>query len=552
MTGLPRHWRLGVVLLAALATFRNVTGLPFTIVDDPSFVVSNPFVIDPFGRGVVALLRTTSMGYPHTVTVLSLALDRLLFGTAPAGYHAVNLALHLSNVALIYSLALRFDASLRAAAAAAALFALHPIVVEPVCWVIGRKDLLSTALLLAGLLVFAGRRTEGERRVSLARWIAGDALCVAAMLAKPSALTAPGLVWVVLRCLRPAETFGRLALGLAPQVIAGALIVATGVSGLHEQGAVVERSRLGVLFDILRAWALQLQHLVWPRGLLVEYERTALGEPPRWVIGLATAATLALVLYVWRRFPRRSVERMVPLFVALAYLPVAGFLPTQHWTADSYFYLPLVGVAIGFATLVARGWPDLSGFAFVALALAIVSFVQVRTWTGAVAMFAPVAAAYPDDPRPLNRLAFAYAHENDFVSAARAYVDLEETFPEHPYNRGERAWAYAFLGDFRQSDGVLRRCAELGDAECTARLFVDLVARRREPRSVTPELLAATYPVAAPQLPRRLRGGGMRAIARWLRDAGLEDLARQADAEADAGEANAGPAPAASGRGVQP
>ena len=38
------HWRLGLVLLATLATFREATGLPFTIVDDPSFVVHNPFV----------------------------------------------------------------------------------------------------------------------------------------------------------------------------------------------------------------------------------------------------------------------------------------------------------------------------------------------------------------------------------------------------------------------------------------------------------------------------------------------------------------------------
>ena len=75
------------------------------------------------------------------------------------------------------------------------------------------------------------------------------------------------------------------------------------------------------------------------------------------------------------------------------------------------------------------------------------SFVQVRTWSGAVAMFAPVAAVHPDDPRPLNRLAYAYGSEGNAVASARAYVELEETFPEHPFNRGERAWAYAFLGD---------------------------------------------------------------------------------------------------------
>ncbi len=528
-----RHWRLGLVLAATVATFRDVVGLPFTIVDDPSFVVHNPFVAAPLGQGWIALLRTTSMGYPHTVTVLSLALDRALFGTAPAGYHAVNLLCHLANVALLYAVVLRFDVGVRAAAGAAALFALHPLVVEPVCWVIGRKDLLSTTLLLLGLLVCAGRRGDG-RPIGVARWAAGDALCIASMLAKPSALTAPGLVWIVLRCLRPDEPRRRLALGLAPQVAAGALIVLTGISGLHEQGAIVVRSHAEIAFDIVRAWSLQLQHLAWPRGLLVEYERTSEADPSLWVIGLAIAATGAIVVAVWRRWPRHSVGRTALAFVALAYLPVAGVLPTQHWTADSYFYLPLVGVAIAFATIVARWWTDLAGFQLVALGLAVVSFVQARTWSGAVAMFAPVAAHYVDDPRPLNRLAFSYAHENDLGAAARTYVELEETFPDYPFNRGERAWAYAYLGDLRRSDAVLRRCIELADAECAARLFVDVVARRRSPRRVSRALVAAAYPVAAPVLPTRLDVSGLRAVGDWLRTLGLADLAAHAEADAAA------------------
>lgn len=532
-SAMTSHWRLGVVLVATIATFRTVTSLPFTIVDDPSFVVHNPFVIDPFGQGLVALLRTTSMGYPHTVTMLSLAFDRYLFGTAPAGYHAMNVVVHLLNVVLLYALLLRFAVGRGTAAAAAALFALHPIVVEPVCWVIGRKDLLSTGLLLAGLLVFAGH-ADGTPRTSAARFAVGDALCIAAMLAKPSALTAPGIVWILLRSVRPGDSYARLVLGLAPQAIAGALIVLTGVSGLHGQGAVVERSSADVAFDIVRAWSLQLQNVVWPRGLVAEYERTAEGDPSALVIALACAATLALVLYLWRRHPRRSVERMALAFVALAYLPVAGFLPTQHWTADSYFYLPLVGVTIGVATIGARHWPGLAGFQYVALALAVLSFVQTRTWSGAVAMFRPVADRYVDDPRPLNRLAYSYAHENQPVAAARAYVDLDEIFPEHPFNRGDRVWAYAFLGDVEGSNAVVRRCIALDDAPCAARLFEDVVAGRRRSRDVTPELLAAAYPVAAPALTQRLNAQGLRTVAEWLRRAGLDELAGRADAAATA------------------
>jgi len=406
--------------------------------------------------------------------------------------------------------------------------------------VIGRKDLLSTTLLLAAMLVFAGGRAD--RRLGLGRFAVGDALCVAAMLAKPSALPGPALAWVLLRSVRPAEPRWRLGLGLAPQAVAAALIVLTGVSGLHEQGAVVVRTRPQIAFDIVRAWSLQLQHVVWPRGLVVEYERTSEGDPSLWVIVLASAATLAIAVYAWRRLRPRSVERMALAFVALAYVPVAGFLPTQHWTADSYFYLPLVGVTLAFATIVTRAWTDLAGFQFVALALAVLSFVQIRTWSGAVAMFAPVAARYVDDPRPLNRLAYAYAHENDPMSSARAYVDLDQSFPDFPFNRGERAWAYAFLGNLEGSDAVFARCIEAGDDECAARLFVEMVARRRSPERVEPELMASAYPVAAPVLPRRIGAAGLHAVAEWLRRAGLDELGRRADADAEAAAAAGAPA----------
>ena len=473
------------------------------------------------------------MGYPHTVTVLSLALDRALFGTNPAGYHAVNLLVHLVNVILLYALLGRFGADRATAAGAAALFALHPLVVEPVCWVIGRKDLLSTALVLGALLVAAGPRGEAGPS-SVRRWALVDGLVVAAMLAKPSALTAPALVWIVVRCLRPAESRRRLAVAVAPLVLAGAAIVLTGVPGLETQGAVVARTRAEVAFDVLRAWALQLRHVVWPRGLLVEYERTALHDPSGVTIALACAATLALVVYAARRLAPRSPGRTALVFVALAYLPAAGFLPTQHFTADSYFYLPLVGVALAIATIVAPRWERLRGVELVALGLAVLSCTQARTWSGAVAMFGPVAAHYADDPRPLNRLAFAYAHEHNEAAAARAYVELDGAFPDFPFNRGERAWAYAYLGDLRRSDAMLARCAEMHDAECAARLFADVVARRRDPRRVSRELLATVYPVAAEALPARLDAGGLRAVAVWLERAGLEELARRADADAAA------------------
>jgi hypothetical protein len=147
-------------------------------------------------------------------------------------------------------------------------------------------------------------------------------------------------------------------------------------------------------------------------------------------------------------------------------------------------------------------------------------------------MFQPVAEHYVDDPRPLNRLAFAYAHEGNAAAAARTYIELDQIFPDFPYNRGDRAWAYAYVGDSIGSEAVGARCVEAGDGDCAARLFMDVLSRRRNANQVTRELLAAAYPLAAPTLRERLNASGLRAVAAWLRGQELEELAQRADGDA--------------------
>jgi hypothetical protein len=86
------------------------------------------------------------------VTVLAFAGERALFGLEPAGFHAVSVLLHALVAVLAGLLARRAGAGAAAAALAASLFAVHPVVVEPVAWVVGQKDLLAAGLLLGALL----------------------------------------------------------------------------------------------------------------------------------------------------------------------------------------------------------------------------------------------------------------------------------------------------------------------------------------------------------------------------------------------------------------
>lgn len=528
-----RHWRLVVVLALAAFTFGRSVQFPYSLLDDRTYVQNNPLVAAPLGEGVVALLTTPAMGYPHTVTVLSLALDRRLFGPDPAGHHAVNVAIHLAVVVLGYVLLLRLGVRRSIAGVAVALLALHPLVAEPVCWLIGRKDLLATAFLLGALLIVAvGARGE---RPSPMRLAAVVGMAVLAMLSKPSTIVAPLVLWPFIRAVRPEWQRADALKVVVPTAIAGATILGASVFGLAQQGAFVERSSVDLLLDPLRSTTLQLQHLLWPRDLLVDYYRVP-GDPSALAMVSTVIAAIALLIYAVRRTAPRSLERLPFVSFVVCFLPVAGILPTAHWSADSYFYLPLVWVTFGLALVVPRHWPGLSGFPFIAAALVMLSVIQTRTWASPVATFAPVVARYPDEPRALNRLAFAYADEQNAVMSARVFVEIEERFPDFPFNRGQRAAAYHRLGNRPRADAILARCVALNDADCAFRFWLDVLGGTRTTRDASAALVGGTYERAASKLAQASTPAVLRTIAGWLREHGLEALARRAEADAAAKE----------------
>ena len=528
-----RHWRLLLVLVAAAIVFGRSVDFPFSMLDDRTFVLHNPLLANPLAQGLLGLLTTPSMGYPHTVTVLSFAVDHRLFGDEPAGYHLVNVLTHLGVVSVLYLLLLRLAVDRRIAAAAVAFFALHPLVTEPVCWVIGRKDLLATGLLLGAMTIAAGG--ERDARPSRSRLAAVVVATALAMLAKPSTILAPLLLWPFVRAARPAWMRSDALAVVVPTAVAALTIAGLSVFGLKAQGAFVERTRMEMLVDPLRAATLQLNHLFWPRDLLAEYYRVP-GDPTVLAMLTTLVAGAAATVYALRRTAPRSIERLAFVLFAIAFLPASGVLPTAHWSADSYFYLPLAFVTLLLATVGPRHWPGLVGLPFLAVALAVLSVSQTRTWSSPSAMFAPVVARYPGEPRPLNRLAFAYGEEGNDGMAARTFIDLENRFPDFAFNRGQRASSFDQMGDHRGADAIYLRCVRERDAECAMRYWVNVLNGKRRPEQSSTELVGAAYELAATQLAQASSPSVLRTVAASLRTKGLELLARRAEADAEAKE----------------
>ena len=95
--------------------------------------------------------------YLRQLTFFTFYLNHLLGGLNAAGYHVVNVAIHIANAVLLFLLLRRFVEQW-IAIAAAAVFLVHPIQTEPVLYVYQRSILLACFFSLLGLIALAERR----------------------------------------------------------------------------------------------------------------------------------------------------------------------------------------------------------------------------------------------------------------------------------------------------------------------------------------------------------------------------------------------------------
>ncbi len=170
--------------LLTLAVYGNslVNGFVW---DDEFIIVNDPAVRDLSGAATLMLSPDVVKPYYRPLNRASYLLDYQLFGMRPAGFHAVNVLIHLLNVLLLFLLGLRFFRTAAPAVLAAALFAVHPINAEAVNFLSARNTLLSLFFVLSSILVFH----EGLMRGSWGRLVLSGFLWFLGLLSKePAAL----------------------------------------------------------------------------------------------------------------------------------------------------------------------------------------------------------------------------------------------------------------------------------------------------------------------------------------------------------------------------
>ncbi len=232
----------------------------------------------------------------------------------------------------------------------ALLFALQPLVVEAVAEPSNREDLLVLLPMLIGLLCVA---MPVRSRIALN--LALVVCSFLAVLAKESGIAVPFifgascLLFGALRRCLPGLIGSLLVVGA---FLAASYVWRPDASGILATSPAPLADDLGTILLVqARIWSLQLWQIVWPWHLSAHYPPQSIGVFSQ---GLAFAVLSALGVAAF--FISRA-SRMAALGVAicvLALLPASNFLPQYHPIANRYLYVPLAGIALIVAAVVAR------------------------------------------------------------------------------------------------------------------------------------------------------------------------------------------------------
>ncbi len=441
---LLRALAVAVVVAASALTFRPVLDHGFLNWDDPQ-VALHPRLADPPAALAAWAFTTTDMQHYQPLSwlaygALATADDRA------AAVHGASLALHLLNVALLFWLTTRIlatgddDGNWWIPAATTALFAVHPMRVEPVAWASALPYLLSYAplLLSAGCWVAWLR---GGRSRSLA---AAVLLYAVSQLTRVTAPLYP-LMLVALAGAVPGT--GRRPRGDVLRAATVFALIAVPLA-VMEAGARSIETLAEVGFGPRLAWLLThpaeyLWRAVWP---VAASPLDVLPRAPQAQWGVAVVAAIAAVVVVALTAQLASARAAAATWGSylLLLLPVIGIAPSGlQLTADRYMYGPALVLSAALAVALTRAPGGLRQAALVAAGAAAVVFAQTAHagtayWHDSIALWSRAVALDADNDVALYNLAEAQVAAGDLPAAIATYDRLLVLVPDHALGRRRR------------------------------------------------------------------------------------------------------------------
>ncbi len=361
---IAEHFRrpaLFLSFLGALTFIVYYVSLSFQFAWDDVFqIVDNPLVRSwsnvprAFTSDLWFHMNRDQLYYRPLFTTWSI-FNYSLFKLQPWGWHLTAILLHIATVCVLFVFARRLPLPYWTAAAAAAIFALHPIHIECVSWISAASDTMVALFYMAAFASFLRFRDPLETKKL--RWRALSFVFLAcALLTKEMAVTFCAAVAAYVWFFPPAtvanfrQRLRQALLAGVPYALVTFLYLCIRKYGLHAVVASPEAQHHTLAESLLTlpyVLAFYLQKLLAPVGLTGLYYTPYVSSAAsaEFVLSIVALAVFAGLIWYWQK---RTGDPMVSFLGLWTLLTLAPALYLPNFTSgalvrDRYIYLPSVG-----------------------------------------------------------------------------------------------------------------------------------------------------------------------------------------------------------------
>ncbi len=478
----PAWLLFGLALLAHLPALRAVE----FHYDDGHSLVRNPHVDDlanlpRFFTDPTLFSENPADAMYRPVVLVAHALNRSLSSDHPAGFLAMNLALHvIAALLLLFVLTSLFSRG--GAFFGAALYAIHLLQTEVVNYVSARSESLAAVGMLLAVLSFLHYRTSGKN-LWLIALVGGQLL---ALGSKEVAIVTP----LLLLSIHWAVPAGRGRAARIGQLISAAIVVpylilyqsfrsATSDEPVRSVGPQMG-TQVKALIHYVRGFAIPVDLSISPQ--FSEGASLLTGPVP---IAAGVLASLALLLWrcrrLWPAFGLGALWWLICLSPTL-------IVPLNVLVNDHRPYLALGGIAMALGALGLRpsSLPDWILKGALPLVLVALTWQRAADWRTEISLWESAVREGPEVAAAHHNLAFAYHQKSRTQLARRHYEQAIELKPDYLRPLTNLGAIYRNAGELDRAEEVLSRAArsDPGSVEALNNLGLVFAARGQAERAM--------------------------------------------------------------------
>lgn len=507
-------WRqtlLGLLLIVVLGAlvYSNTFYSPF-VFDDIGAIVSDP------GGHVISLTRQYMLR-TRVIPYLTFDLNYRFGQLNVAGYHIVNITIHLLSAVAVYWLG--YYLSRRAfktrvfkvrgfyatnhwllGLLMGLLFAVHPLQTQAVTYVVQRLASMTTLFYLLALLGYVKYRLSASKKGLI--WALFSLLAaVLAMHSKEIAVTIPAAIvmieafffsatlrkllyripklipWLLLIFIIPSYLSPYSELRLIMPWLGESNIVSSAVGFWNSSIETDTISRTDYFLTQLNVVRTYTRLLWLPIGQNLDYDYPLSSSLFEGKTAFSLVEHLLLLgLAVWLFKKKRKFISFGILFFYLALSVESSFFPIKDVIFEHRLYLPMFGfvmIAGGLMQWLLEVFEDkrvgqvkgiivvLVGAGLLLAGLAVTAYQRNAIWKNETTLWTDVVKKSPDKPRPHNNLGLEYIKAGKLEEASEQFskaIELDENYAEGRNNLGMMLIG---KGELDQAEEIIREAIKI-------------------------------------------------------------------------------------------